>query len=347
MDETLDVMIIGAGQAGLALAKALIDEGRSVVLLEAEEEVGSQWRKHYDSLELFTPRKYSALPGLDLEGDSSGYAHKDEFADYLSEYAQRFSLPVVLGARVQRLRKEEVFIAETQKDTYRARAVVIAVGYSEPSVPQFAHGYRGLNLHSSQYRNSAQIPRGKVLVVGGGNSGAQIAVELSASHTIDIALTHMPETIPSMILGKSFYWWNTLFGLDRIPTDSFLGRILKRDKDYVVGTGLLECLRKGAITARPAVHAVHDRDVVFSDASSGTYDAVIWATGFLPDYHWIDISDALKDGKPIHMRGVSPVPGLFYAGLRNQISIFSGNIYGTHINTSYIVREVEKALLVQ
>lgn len=331
MDPLLDVLVVGAGQAGLAMGKALKDAGKSFVILEAEAEIGSQWKKHYDSLVLFTPRRYSALPGMPMPGDQKGCAGKHEFAGYLERYAKEFALPIVLDARVTKLRKEGDFIAETSRGTYRAKQAVIAAGYSQPSLPKFASGYTGRSLHSSEYRNLAQAA-GKVLVVGAGNSGAQIALELSATHDVDLAMAEMPRAISPAFLGKSFYWWNALLGLDRIPTDSFIGKLLRRDKDYVVGKELPLALAKGSVTARKAVQAVSGREVIFTDGTHGAYDTVIWATGFVPDYSWIDIPGALTEE-----RGVSMVPGLFYVGLRNQLSIFSGNIWGTRINTPFIM----------
>jgi len=338
MDKDFEVLVIGAGQAGLALGKALKEQGISFVLLEAGQEIGSRWRQHYDSLVLFTPRRYSALPGLPLQGEQDGYATKDEFAEYLEQYAKRFDLPIVVNERIERLYKDgQYFVAETNGMTYRAKQAVIATGNTLLSIPLFASGYTGLSMHSSKYKNPAQIPSGRVLVVGGGNSGAQIAVELSTTHEVDIALSELPKTIPPSIFGKSFYWWNTVFGLDLIPTDSFLGRMLKRDMDFVVGTDLLQSLKGGSIRRQAAVTDAKGKEVTFANGEVYEYDAVIWATGFRPDYAWIDIPGALK-----HTRGVSEVPGLYFVGLRNQISIFSGNIYGTKINTPHIMKHLTR-----
>ncbi len=196
----LDAVIIGGGQQGLALGKKLKDKGKTFVILEADNAIGARWRRHYDSLELFTPRAYSALPGMKLTGDPEGYATKDEFADYLETYTTRFSLPVMTGARVPRLYKEEdVFVAETERQAYRAQCAVIATGYGKPFIPKTDH--LGFNIHSSAYKNPAQVPGKKALVVGSGNSAAQIAVELARTRETHIAMREMPR-----IVLESYVW---------------------------------------------------------------------------------------------------------------------------------------------
>lgn len=331
----MDVLVIGAGQAGLSIGRELKNAGYTFTILEARNSPGARWREHYDSLELFTPRKYSALKGMPFEGDQKGYARKDELADYLETYAK--DLPVVANATVTRLTKEgEEFVAETTQGTYRARAVVVATGYAVPSLPSFAGKYEGISLHSSAYKNPSQIPEGKVLVVGGGNSGAQIAVELSMSHTVDISLHRLPRTIPRRILGISFYWWTHFFA--QLPADSFLGKVFRQDKDFVVGKELLHALEDGRVARRPGVKDAEGTNVVFEDESRGQYACVIWATGFAPDYSWIAIPRALE-----HHRGVSAVDGLYFAGLRNQVSLVSSNIYGAPSTAAYIVKQLRRA----
>ncbi len=338
-ESQLDVLVIGAGQQGLALGKLLKEKGLSFLILEKEEEVGARWKSHYDSLELFTPRRYSALPGLSLVGDPDGYASKDEFGEYLRDYARHFSLPIMSGVRVERLMRTEdgFFRAETTKGDLTARQVVVATGYAKPVV--LAEG--DSILHSSSYKNPSQIPNGSVLVVGNGNSAVQIALELAQTHHVDIAMHEMPRMIAPKTLGKSFYWWSDVFGIGKIPTDSLLGRFFARSKDFVVGHGLKHALSEGKLERKPGFASLQGKEVVFDDRTRKEYGTIIFATGFKADYSWLQVEGALTaEGTPIHKRGVSPVPGLYFSGLRNQITNVSSNIVGAIINAKHLVRKL-------
>lgn len=333
MEET-DILVIGAGQQGLALGRELKARGASFRILEAEGAVGARWKGHYDSLVLFTPRRYSALPGLPLSGDQDGYAGKDEFADYLKRYAEHFELPIVLDARVGSLTKDgDRFVAKTPNGTYRAKSVVVATGYAKPYSPFTS--YDGFSLHSSEYKNPSQILGEKVLVVGNGNSASQIALELSGTHDVHIAMREMPRTIPRKLLGKSFYWWGEKLGVQRIASDSFVGKLLARDKDYVVGQDLKRALGRGVLTRRPGVESADGKEVVFEDGMRESYDTIVFATGFVPDRSWIDIPEAGDE-----RRGVSAVPNLYFAGLRNQVTNISSNIYGAKGVSEHLVRHL-------
>jgi len=333
MQET-DILIIGAGQQGLALGKRLKELGRSFLILEAESEVGARWRRHYDSLVLFTPRRYSALPGLPLSGDPDGYAGKDEFADYLKKYAKTFDLPVVCDAGVENLTKEgPTFIAWTRNGNYTAKQVVVATGYAKPFIPETS--YDGFALHSSEYKNPLQILGEKVLVVGNGNSASQIAIELSASREVHIAMREIPRMIPRKILGKSFYWWGERLGTQRLASNSFIGKLIARDKDFVVGHDLKHALKSGIVIRRPGVSGGEGKEVYFDDGSYESYDTVIFATGFVPDYSWIEIPEAGNENQ-----GISAVPGLYFAGLRNQVTSISSNIYGAKGVAEHLARHM-------
>lgn len=327
MTHTVDILIVGAGQQGLALGNVLMEQNRSFVIVEAERAIGNQWRAHYDSLQLFTPRRYSALKGLSLQGDPDGYASKDEFAGYLEAYAKKFALPVHVATRVTRISKGERFHIETTKDTYEAKQVVIAGGYRTPVIPKTS--YTGFMLHSSAYKNPAQVQGEKVLVVGNGNSAAQIAVELAKTRTTHIAMREMPRMIPEKVLGKSFAFWSRVLGITKLSSDSPLGRLFATDKDYVVGYDLRDALRAGTLQEKAGLSNASGKSVEFEDGTSESYDAIVFATGFHQDLSYIDIDGALNaDGKPFHARGVSPVAGLYFAGLRNQLTNISSNIAG-------------------
>lgn len=340
MRKTVHTLIIGAGPQGLALARALVERGDDVVVLEAAR-VGSRWRNHYESLRLFTPRAQSALPGLLMKGEQQGFPTKDEFAAYLQEYAVRFHLPIVENARVHSLTKEdERFIAHTEHAVYEAKRVVVAIGTGDRGQVPVMQGI--VSIHSFDYHAPSDIPPGTVLVVGNGNSAAQIAVELSQTHDVDIGMRTRPMFMARSIFGKSMYEWISLLRIDHIDSHSLLGRLLARSKDLIIGLELKELLKDKKVRARSGVRRTQGNEVIFDDGRRARYGSVIWATGPVPDYSWIQIEGALDvEGRPVEQKGVSPVPGLFYMGLRNQVSLISHTIYGAARNIDYLLQRLE------
>ena len=188
MKAVYDTIIIGGGQAGLAVGYYLSQQGRDFVILEAHEQIGDSWRQRWDSLQLFTPAKFSSLPGMPFPDEALHYPTKDEMADYLETYAQRFNLPVKLGTSVKRLsREDDRFVVASGEQRLTARQVVVATGaYQSPRIPTFAkHLDPGIyQVHTKHYRNPSQLPKGETLVVGVGNSGGEIAMELAQTRRV-------------------------------------------------------------------------------------------------------------------------------------------------------------------
>ena len=205
-DELLDVVVIGGSQAGLAMAWHLARHHLRFVVLEAGPEIGHTWRSRWDSLTLFTPAQYDALPGMPFPGPPDTYPTKDPVAGYLKAYAAAFDLPVRLNARVTDLSQTaEGFEVRTGDGVFRARQVVVATGpFQVPFVPPAAQRLDGsvTQLHSAGYRNPQALPPGPVLVVGGGNSGFQIAEELAATRPVDLSIATKPPVLPQRLGGQ-------------------------------------------------------------------------------------------------------------------------------------------------
>jgi putative flavoprotein involved in K+ transport len=225
-EQVLDVVVVGGGQAGLAMAWHLAQQGLRFVVLEAGPEVGHIWRNRWDSLKLFTPAQYDNLPGMAFPAPDDTYPTKDPVADYLRDYAKAFDLPVRLNAKVIELRRREdgSFEVHTAAEVFRARQVVVATGpFQVPFVPPPA---RGLDpsvpqLHSADYRNPQALPpQGRVVVVGGGNSGFQIAEELAATRTVDLSIATRYPMLPQRLGGRDLFWWLTRLGLLRVTVTS-------------------------------------------------------------------------------------------------------------------------------
>lgn len=316
------ILVIGAGQAGLAAGRELRLAGHDVLLLEAHPRLGESWRRRWDSLRLFTPARLSALPGLPLPG-ADRYPGKDEVADYLQAYATHFELPVQLGTTVSLLRPSRSggFEAVTDTGRYTGDGVVVATGpFQQPHIPDLLIPPEVVSLHSADYRNPAQLPDGPVLVVGGGNSGVQIAAELAATRPVTLALGKRQPVLSQRIGGTDIFTWLQALGLVRAPVTSRLGRRI-RDRDPLIGLGPAGLRRMGVRIVDRITTADTTADGPLLRTASGQTlvpQSVIWATGYRPDYRWLRVPGALTDGLPRHTGGISPVSGLTYLGLPFQ-----------------------------
>ena len=296
-DTPFDVVVVGGSQAGLAVAYYLRERGLRFVLLDAEPEIGHVWKSRWDSLTLFTPAQYSGLPGMDFPAAHDVYPSKDEVAAYLQSYASAFDLPVRPNARVTSLaRNGDGYLVATKDEVFRASQVVVATGpFQAPFVPQMARDLDTsvAQIHSAQYRSPAQLPEGPVLVVGGGNSGFQIAAELVETRKVDLAVgTRMP-ALPQRLLGRDLFWWLSRLGIMRVSVESRLGRRMAK-RDVLIGSSRRRLLRAG-VTIRKRLERFEGRRAVFADGSHLDVGAVIWATGYRSDYAWIEVPEV--DGR--------------------------------------------------
>lgn len=319
-DESYEVVVVGAGQAGLSIGRHLAEQGKRFVILDGAGSIGSAWRSRWDSLVLFTPRRYSALPGLAFPGDPDGYPTRDEVVAYLERYAAHFELPIELASPVRTLTRDgEGFVLDVAGRTIRADRVVVATGpFQVPSAPPFADELDDtiFQTHSAGYRRPADVPDGRVLVVGGGNTGFQIAKELSVSREVHLAIGARQTPLPQRLLGRDLFWWLTKLGLLSKTVESRFGR-RARSRDTLIGSSPRDVRRHG-VRVRPRAVRAEGRTIGFADGSDLEVDAVIWATGYRPDHSWIELPVAGDNGHLRHRRGVTEVPGLFFLGLSWQ-----------------------------
>jgi putative flavoprotein involved in K+ transport len=312
-----DVAVIGAGQAGLTMGYELARQGHRFVILEAADSVGSAWRTRWDSLTLFTPRRYDSLPGLEFPGDPDGYPGRDEVIAYLESYAETFDLPVQTGSEVRSVRGGNgAFRVELPDGVIEADQVVVATGpFQVPRVPTFAADLDPtvFQTHSVGYRNPDELPDGPVVVVGGGNTGFQIAQELAATRETYLAVGSRQTPLPQRIAGRDLFWWLGKLGVLEKSVDTRLGRRLST-RETLIGSNPRTAKRAGVTMDARAVGA-SGRTVVFEDGSTLDVAAVIWATGYRFDHSWIDLPIADTDGRLVHRRGVTVVPGLYFLGL--------------------------------
>jgi putative flavoprotein involved in K+ transport len=316
--ERREVVVVGGGQAGLAIGYFLAQQGRRFLILEAADEAGAAWRSRWDSMRLFTPARFDSLPGLAFPGDPDSYPGRDDVAAYLTGYAGHFELPVELNSRVQSVRARDGggFIVGLADRTYEADQVVVATGpFQVPFTPAIAAGLGTdvVQMHSSRYRAPADLPAGTVLVVGGGNTGYQIAGELAQSRQVHLAVGERQTPLPQRILGRDLFRYLQATGLMSKTATSRIGRRMQ-DRETLIGSSP-RAARKLGIRMRPRATKADARSVTFADGSELAVDAVVWATGYRLDHTFVELPVFTDDGRLRHRRGVTDVPGLYFLGL--------------------------------
>lgn len=316
-----DVIVIGGGQAGLSIGYFLARGGRSFVILERANEIAPAWRERWDSLKLFTPRRYDALPGMPFPGDPDGYPGRDEVSAYLRSYAAEFDLPVKLDSPVRALRRggDGRFEVELDDETLTADQIVVATGpFQDPRIPDFASELAAgvVQMHSSAYRAPNDLPDGTIAIVGGGNTGFQIAEELAATKDVHLAIGGRQLPLPQRFLGRDLFWWLTKARLIERSLETKLGKRMSQ-KETLVGSKPSKSKTLG-ITLHPRALGAIGRSISFEDGTRIEVDGVIWATGFRSDYSWIDLPISGADGRVKHHRGVTDVAGLYFIGMQWQ-----------------------------
>ncbi len=349
----IETAIIGAGQAGLATGYHLQRRGRPFLILDANLRVGDNWRANWDTLRLYTPAGYDGLPGLPFPGPRWSYPTKDDVADYLASYVDRFQLPVRTGTRVDRLEAVDGgYALRCGADTVLAQNVVVATGTlgRTPNIPDFALELDPSirQLHSSEYRRPAQLLPGKVLVVGASHSGTDIAYEVSATHPtvlagrdpgqLPVRLDHWSARVfwPAFLfLGTHLLTRKTPIGRREMEEIRFHGGPMIRVKRADLQAHGVERVLGRVTGVRNGRPVLENREL---DVAT-----VIWCTGFRQVFDWIDLPILGPDGWPREMRGVvEDVPGLFFCGLSFQYAFSSMVLPGVGRDADYIARLISQ-----
>jgi putative flavoprotein involved in K+ transport len=339
--ERHEVVVIGGGQAGLSVGYHLQRLGVPFVILDARGRIGDAWRERWESLRLFTPRRYDSLDGLPFPGVANDFPTKDEMADYLESYATRFRLPVRTGARVDRLAREgDRYVVTVGVKRLEARHVVVAMSsYQRGVTPAFATELDPAitQLHSVDYRRPAQLPPGDVLLVGAGNSGAEIAIDLArAGRRVFLSgrdVGQVPFPVQRPLIRRLLLPILFRIVFHRILTlDTPIGRKV-RPSLITGGMPLIRTrgrdLTAAGVTRVPRMEGVRDGCPLLADGTVQRVSGVVWCTGFQMGQSWIDLPVFDSDGEPIQKRGVVPgQPGLYFVGPHFLYSASSTMIHG-------------------
>ena len=350
--ERIQTVVIGGGQAGLSVGYHLSRRGLPFAILDAGERIGDAWRERWNSLHLFTPARFDGLDGMPFPATGDAFPTKNEMADYLERYAAHFSLPVRNGVRVDGLRQEgDGFVLTAAGRRFEARNVVVAMShYQEPRVPSFASQLDAdiVQLHSFDYRSPLQLRGGGVLIVGAGNSGADIAMEVSRTHRTWLSGRH-PGHVPFRIegfLGRRLLVRVVLRGIFHrlLTVRTPMGRKV-RPKVLTKGGPLIRVKPKD-LDAAGVQRVARTRGVTngFPVLDDGqvlhNVSNVIWCTGYKPGFSWIDIP-VLRGPEPMHEGGQVPgVPGLYFVGLTFLYSLSSSMIHGVGRDAARIAAAV-------
>ena len=349
--EHFETIVVGGGQAGLALGYYLKKLGRPFVILDANERIGGSWRtRTWTSLRLFTPARYDGLPGWPFPAPSWSYPTARETADYLEAYAARFELPVRTETRVDRLTKVDGrYVVECSEKRLTADCVVFATGFhGTPSVPDFAAELdpRIVQMHSSEYRDPSQLRPGGVLLVGAGNSGADIAIEVSKTHRTWLSGRDKGQ-VPIRIESRLARFVLPILWFVASHVLTVKTPIGRGAQPHVLANGAprirvkTDDLEAAGVVLVPKTVAVSDGSPVLDDGSALDVANVIWCTGFRQDFSWIDVPVFGEQEELRHERGVTSMPGLYFVGLDFLYSFTSENVGGVGRDARYIAKRIK------
>lgn len=344
----IDYVVIGGAQAGLSIAYHLKKMEKEFLVIDGENEIGASWLNRWDSLELFTPTEYNHLPGLDFEAPEGHFPSKYEVADYFKSYVEKFDIPVQLDTLVTAVRKTENGFQVAFEDVeIQAEHVIVATGpfhipYTPPCHTKLSEEV--LQMHSNFYKGTYQLQEGDTLVVGGGDSGYQILNEISqdSSRTVYFSGDTTVKSLPHNFLGKTLWWWFTLIGFLRYNKYSWIGKKLSAIIQPVIGTDVKEILSRKNVIPQGRTKDALNKDIIFENKKVSTIKNVVWATGYRPNFKWIEGLELDANSYPSNYRGVSNIEGLYFLGLPWMYTRGSATLGGVSRDASYLANIISE-----
>ncbi|WP_299666978.1 NAD(P)/FAD-dependent oxidoreductase [uncultured Polaribacter sp.] len=336
-----DYIIIGAGQSGLAIAYYLYQKKANYLIVDANSETGAPWLKRWDSLKLFTPSEFNNLPGMDFPHEKGHYADKYEVAKYLKSYVSKFKIPIEFNHKIKALKKENgVFKLESDRKKFEAKNVIIATGpFHKPFTPS-CHtkiSKEIIQIHSEYYKSPDQLQKGPILAVGAGDSGVQILNEISKTGKLVYFSGNTNITsIPQEILGKTLWWWFRKTGFLTVHKYSWIGHKLSKGGQPVIGTNAKEIFKKKNVTCVGRTVDASDQTIIFEKQKNTDIKNIVWATGFKPNFNWIEGVELDESHYPKNYRGVSAIEGLYFLGLPWLYTRGSATLGGVKRDAKYL-----------
>lgn len=337
-NQPFDVVVIGAGQAGLASGWHFKQQGLNALILDEQSQPGGNWHHYYDSLELFSPAAYSSLPGLPFPGAPGHYPVRDEVVRYLKEYADLFQLPILQDTQVVRVDQEDGGFQITTANGQRrvARAVVVASGaFSRPYIPDVPglENFSGAHLHSAEYRNAEAFSGQRIVVIGAANSAVQIAHDLAKVATVTLATREPIRFVAQRILGADFHFWLKWTGLEKTRWLSDQSTPVLDDGTYI------KALKAGYFTQKAMFTQTTSTGVIWTNGQHERVDTLVFATGFRPNLPFLEGLPVMDDrGRVMQRDGLAThVPGLYFVGLPKQRNFASATLRGVGPDSGYIL----------
>ncbi|TQI72062.1 putative flavoprotein involved in K+ transport [Gramella sp. Hel_I_59] len=341
----LDFIVVGAAQAGLAMAYYLKQQGHNFLVVDKEAEIGASWMNRWDSLTLFTPSEFNNMHGMEFPAKKGHYPSKTEVAGYFKEYVQNFDFPVQLETYIQKItRVNNHFLLKSPQGDLKARNVIIATGpFHIPYTPAFSKKISSevFQIHSNYYKNPEQLQPGPAMVVGAGDSGFQILDEISEndrktyfSGTTDV------KVLPQEIMGKTLWWWFTKSGFLSFSRDTWLGKKISNSRQPVIGTDVKGILARENVSAVGKTKDAENERILTEKEELRDIKNIVWATGYRPNFEWIEGLELAKNGYPEHYRGVSNMEGLYFIGLPWLHTRGSATLGGIKKDAAYLAGKI-------
>ncbi|MBF4982919.1 NAD(P)-binding domain-containing protein [Nonlabens mediterrranea] len=342
----LDYVVIGGAQAGLSMAYHLQNQNKKFVVVDGEKEIGASWLNRWDSLKLFTPTEYNHLPGLKFQAPKNHYPSKFEVANYFKSYVEKFKIPVQLNTLITSVRKDKKnFIVEHTDGIIEAKNVIVATGpfhipYTPPCHTKVSSDI--LQIHSNYYKNTDQLQDGDTLVVGAGDSGYQILNEISSdsSRTVYFSGDTTVKSLPQQFLGKTLWWWFTVTGFLKYNKYSWVGKKINSSTQPVIGTDVKGILSRVNVIPVGRTKDAFKEKMIFENKKISSIKNIVWATGYRPNFSWIEGLELDADNYPKNYRGVSNIKGLYFIGLPWMYTRGSATLGGVSNDARYLAQRI-------
>jgi putative flavoprotein involved in K+ transport len=342
----LDFIVIGGAQAGLSIAYFLKESGKSFLVIDGEDEIGASWLNRWDSLKLFTPTEFNHLPGLKFDTPKGYYPNKYEVANYFKSYVEAFDIQVQHNTLITAVKKtKDGFVVSHDKGEILTQNVIIATGpfhlpYTPPCHSKLSDDVT--QMHSNFYKGLQQMQEGDALVVGGGDSGYQILDEISKSgdRTVYFSGDTTVKSLPQQFLGKTLWWWFNLIGFLTFSKYGFIGRRIKEFRQPVIGTDVKEILSRDNVKIVGRTKDAFEESLFFEKGKIDSIKNIVWATGYRPNFEWIEGLELDNDHYPKNYRGLSNIDGLYFIGLPWMYTRGSATLGGVSKDAEYLMKKM-------